>query len=148
MAADLGKAVEAAGLLARDRLLSQAIGRDERDYRELNGRLVEKRAQLNQLAREAETARNTYATISGKATEAIVAEGMKSGFVRVVDRALARPVARGTVVKVSLAAVVAFFAGIMASFALEFFATPLAAAPARDEASVEPKRREFGALGK
>lgn len=113
--------VEAAGLLARDRLLSQAIARDERDYRELNGRLVEKRAQLNQLAREAETARNTYATISGKATEAIVAEGMKSGFVRVVDRAVAHPVARGTVMKIALAAVLGLMLGAMLAFLIEYF---------------------------
>lgn len=73
------------------------------------------------MAREAETARNTYATISGKATEAIVAEGMKSGFVRVVDRAVARPVARGTVMKIALAAVLGLMLGAMLAFLIEYF---------------------------
>ena len=106
----------------------------------LNSKLAEKRAELNRLTREADTAKSTFATISGKATEAIVAEGMKSGFVRVVDRAVARPVARGTVMKIALAVVLGLMLGAMLAFLIEYFnvASSTRASPSPVLAQQEP----------
>lgn len=120
--------VEVAGLQARDRLLTLAIAQVEQDFRILSARLAEKRAQLTRLTREADTARSTYSTLSAKATEAVVAEGMKSGLVRVVDRTQARPVPRGTTTRVALAAILGMMAGIMFTFVTEYFGTPAPAA--------------------
>lgn len=116
--------IDIAGLQTKDRMLSEAIRREDATFNTLSARLVEKRAELNRLTREAEVAKSVYATLSAKATEAVVAEGMKTGFVRVVDRAAARPVARGTVTKAALAGLLGLMGGMMLLFALEFFTVP------------------------
>ncbi len=120
--------VEVAGLQARDRLLARGTAQGEQEFRVLNSRVAEKRAQLNRLTREVDAARNTFATISAKATEAVVAEGMKSGFVRVVDRTDANPVPRGTTTKVALAAILGMMAGLIFTFVTEYLGTPVPAA--------------------
>lgn len=122
-----GLQVDVAGLVARDRLLTLAIAQVEQDFRILSARLAEKRAQLTRLTREADTARSTYSTLSAKATEAVVAEGMKSGLVRVVDRTEARRLPRGTATRVALAAILGMMAGLMFTFVTEYFRTPIPA---------------------
>lgn len=129
--------VEVAGLRAKDRLLAASIASEEAGWRQLNARLAERRAEFNRLTREVETAKSVYTTLTAKSTEAIVAEGVKSGFVRVVDRAGAQRVARGTVTKVSLAAILGLMAGTIAAFVAEHFGLP----------TQVPMPRRAGAIG-
>lgn len=130
--------VEVAGLQARDRLLGGAIAQVESEYKMLSARLAEKRAELNRLTREAEAAKNAFSTISARATESFMAEGMKGGFVRVVDRAVARPVARGTVTKTGIATVLGLAAGVLAAYVIEYLKVPPALPAASALPSVDP----------
>ena len=122
--------VEVASLEARDRLLSLAIPQAEQHLQALNIQLAEKNAEVNQLSRALGTAKTTFSTLTTKATEAIVAEGMQRGFVRVVDRAAVRPAPKGTLGKVTLAALLGLILGALAAFTMEYFSTHVLPTPA------------------
>ena len=118
-------AVDVAGLAAKDRLLSQAIPQKERELANLNGRLAADRADRDRLTRTVDAAKGAVTLLSGKATDAIVIEGMKQGFVRTVDHGIARRVGRGTTLRVVLAAVLGLIGGIVLAFGADYLKIPV-----------------------
>lgn len=116
--------VEVAGLQAKDALLKQAIEREALGLRLLNAHLAGKRAELNRLTREADMAKGAFTAVSTKATEALIAEGMKGGFVRIVDKTAVQQMGRGVVPKLTLAVFLGLLAGAVMAFVLEFFGVP------------------------
>ena len=118
-------AVDVAGLAAKDRLLSQAIPQRERELTALNSRLAGDRADRDRLTRAVDMAKGAVTLLSGKATDAIVVEGMKQGFVRTVDRGIARRVGRGTTLRVVLAAVLGLIGGTVLAFGADYLKIPV-----------------------